>query len=1248
MDDNGTTPRDGQAAADGMAAGAETTTQTGLVTEPTRRQTTPTSRRVPRKPAAATAPPRRRRLGRFVRISVAVALILGGLAGIGLFRLSRGPVSLSAFKSMIEAAVTADLNGNTFAVRDVELSYGEHGLELALADVRISDSAGAALVQAPRAVLGLSGAAAMRGQIAFSRLELVSPRLQVFYADDGTLSVQFAQNADNADAAAKPAASDLPAIVTPKQPAAAADETSGAIDFVKALAEISEQARKREHVSAYLREIGLKQTTIVVDNGRRKTVWRVPDLQIDLSHKSTRSIIVGHAIVDSLTGPWSIDFQTAEIEGAQQMVVTAKVGAVNPRGLSRQVLSLAPFEQLDIAFDGETRIELTSKGVVTGATFALAARPGQIRARNSLIAGFVEAGTVKGSYDAASGSFTIGEAALSIDGNRLDLTGAIARAPIQTSDGLPIWKFDFNSTGGFLAPTTTDGAPIPITQFRARGDLVPEARRLLFREVALNAGGAAIAARGSVADAATDANISADLEARIAPMPIAQLIALWPSSILPDARSWAATHLTKGQLNSGVFRLANGGDNRLSLTLDIGNTEIVAARGAPPLVVPRGLVRLEGGGLEITIPDASIGPDQKRLQLKGLRLTAVETADGSSPLGEVAFRLTGPLATAVDVADREPFKFLKSRGVNLGAIEGKIDGQFKLTMPVSATPAASDAKVEGRVRITDGRLRQVIGQNDITGAKFDIDISETAIDGRGDFLVKGVPVKFAGQHFLNSTPDRQSPLRMTTKLDDADRAQLGLDINDLVIGEVPVEISIAPDANGEYQVQLDADLTRSELTLDSLAYRKAAGAPARLQFEVGKGAQNRIELRNFKIMGESIAAEGMIVLGPDGKPRELSFPDFSLNTVSRLDVQGHLRPDHVWDVRAKGATFDGRDLFRELFNVQNQSRPVPRDKPGLDLTAEIDTVLGFNETNLKSVRLVMQKRNDNGTERTTSLKVSALHEGGKLFEAQIRGARGDRTLTATSQDAGQTFRAVGFYPNANAGQMSLEVALDGRGAVERNGTLKAEKFHVLGDAVVSEVYQTGDAGGSTQKGARKKVVRERFDFDWMVLPFLVGCGQFVMNDVEIRGPLVGARMRGKADFKSQRVQIGGTYIPLSGLNSALGGLPVLGQILAGPKGEGIFGFTFAIQGAMANPDVLVNPLSGIIPGILRETQQLTPESYVITPCSGQGAAQRGDASRASSAAPTSAGSNPTAAMPRPAKPDVLTDWASGQKSSRQK
>src|SRR5690606_27574363 len=115
------------------------------------------------------------------------------------------------------------------------------------------------------------------------------------------------------------------------------------------------------------------------------------------------------------------------------------------------------------------------------------------------------------------------------------------------------------------------------------------------------------------------------------------------------------------------------------------------------------------------------------------------------------------------------------------------------------------------------------------------------------------------------------------------------------------------------------------------------------------------------------------------------------------------------------------------------------------------------------------------------------------------------------------------------------------------------------------------------------------------LPFSIGHGQFVIGESEIRGPLVGATLRGKADFRSRQVNIGGTYVPLQGLNSALGVIPGLGQILAGPRGEGILGITFAIRGPMANPEVLVNPLSLVAPGIFREMFQMTPNQTVTPP-----------------------------------------------------
>ena len=80
---------------------------------------------------------------------------------------------------------------------------------------------------------------------------------------------------------------------------------SGASISSRSLSEASARARRREHASAYLREVGLKSATVVIDNGSRKSIWRVPELDIDLDHRRSRSSIAGRAKIESLAGPWT-------------------------------------------------------------------------------------------------------------------------------------------------------------------------------------------------------------------------------------------------------------------------------------------------------------------------------------------------------------------------------------------------------------------------------------------------------------------------------------------------------------------------------------------------------------------------------------------------------------------------------------------------------------------------------------------------------------------------------------------------------------------------------------------------------------------------------------------------------------------------------------------------------------------------------------------------------------------------------
>jgi len=105
-----------------------------------------------------------------------------------------------------------------------------------------------------------------------------------------------------------------------------------------------------------------------------------------------------------------------------------------------------------------------------------------------------------------------------------------------------------------------------------------------------------------------------------------------------------------------------------------------------------------------------------------------------------------------------------------------------------------------------------------------------------------------------------------------------------------------------------------------------------------------------------------------------------------------------------------------------------------------------------------------------------------------------------------------------------------------------------------------------------------------------------------------------------------------------------GQLLTGPKGEGIFGVTFSVVGPTTNPEVVVHPLSMMAPGVFREIFQLGPDQYRINPRLEPLPPTRADAARASSAPPATAGS-PTAAPPPRTRSQTISDWSSETKTA---
>ena len=83
------------------------------------------------------------------------------------------------------------------------------------------------------------------------------------------------------------------------------------------------------------------------------------------------------------------------------------------------------------------------------------------------------------------------------------------------------------------------------------------------------------------------------------------------------------------------------------------------------------------------------------------------------------------------------------------------------------------------------------------------------------------------------------------------------------------------------------------------------------------------------------------------------------------------------------------------------------------------------------------------------------------------------------------------------------------------------------------------------------------------------------------GGALGVTAKGWLNPSEDQIDIDGTLAPAYVLNSIIGNLPVIGSILTGGEGQGLFAAAFRLTGSNNDPTVTVNPLSALTPGLLR-------------------------------------------------------------------
>ena len=219
-----------------------------------------------------------------------------------------------------------------------------------------------------------------------------------------------------------------------------------------------------------------------------------------------------------------------------------------------------------------------------------------------------------------------------------------------------------------------------------------------------------------------------------------------------------------------------------------------------------------------------------------------------------------------------------------------------------------------------------------------------------------------------------------------------------------------------------------------------------------------------------------------------------------------------------------------------------------------------------------------GHDQWRNANISGVIAGEARASLVVRGVADGYLLGFASSDAGVTARAFGLYDHAKDGRMQLQARILQRDLEkpEIKGILRADDFVLVNAPLLARVMTLGSL-----RGINDAMSGNGIGFTRLELPFTMQGDVIAIQNGRAVGPALG--LTGDVDINrsTDSVAASGTLIPAYTINSVLGHIPIIGDVLVGRRGEGVFALTFQIDGPVEEPRITVNPLSALAPGFLR-------------------------------------------------------------------
>ena len=757
-----------------------------------------------------------------------------------------------------------------------------------------------------------------------------------------------------------------------------------------------------------------------------------------------------------------------------------------------------------------------------------------------------------------------------------------ARTSYQFAGGPRDFHIELDLGQGRIDAPSLFDEPIGIEDGRLDGRYDWISGEIEIEKLTLTNGAFAMAAQGDVTLQEEGADIK--VRGKFDALSIDDLKRYWPKGAGEGARVWVVENMIGGTIYDADFavnvpaaviaeteELAKDG---IDVKFRLENGEARVLGDLPTLSQATATAHLTAHTYQMDITEATVGPNKLREGYFFVRDLREKGGDS-----DVRLVLYGELPDVLSMIDQNPLNLPSKLGLDPRSFEGDSATRLHMVVPLKKGADLADLQFAVVSNLRNVNLPDFVPGLDMRDADFELRSNGKTLSAKGELSIDGVRALASWNENFNPPEGQPATIfRGSLVTSSENRIALGVDLHPFLDGPVPLNLEIVGRGGDIDYVDLDANLRNAKVSFAPLDWVKAIGSPSQLSLRFVPKGDGRLEFPAFDLKGDDHRVMGGFALDANGMPAQVSISRFAITNVA--DGALELQP-------APGGGFTGKVEGRFL------RLPSPFDDPNPNLTQEpedegdgpsalpdITASIAFEQLvigdglPLNGLIGSVEVKND----RIETASVDATLADGKSLRGKLSPIDpAHRELKLLTENAGMVLEGLGLIDNAKGGTMTIGMTLSDQadGSVGFQGGLQAEALRIVKLPALGQILNL-----SSLTGISNTLQGEGLLFETVEIPFQKRPDGIRIDDARAIGPSVGIHFRGLVGDDG-KLDFGGTVAPAYTLNSLIGYVPIIGQLLMGGEGQGLIAVNFTARGPTDNVDIDVNPLSALTPGFLR-------------------------------------------------------------------